>query len=44
VCAHPEQRLDPDLDPTLWHATLATVSLDVTAAAVDVRPGGPCGR
>ncbi len=40
VCAHP----DPRVEPLLRHATLATVSLDVTTASLDVRRGGPCGR
>jgi len=40
VCAHP----DRSLDPVLQHATLATVSLDVTARDLHVTPGGPCAR
>jgi isopenicillin-N N-acyltransferase-like protein len=40
VCAHP----DRSLDPTLWHATLATVAIDTRRGRLDVRPGGPCGH
>ena len=40
VCAHP----DESMDPVLWHATLATVSLDPAAGTLDVTPGGPCAR
>ncbi|HEX6246803.1 MAG TPA: C45 family peptidase [Nocardioidaceae bacterium] len=38
VCAHPDEQTDP----VLWHATLATVSLDVAAGTLHVTPGGPC--
>jgi len=38
VCAHP----DESTDPALWHATLATVRLDVAGRGLDVTPGGPC--
>jgi isopenicillin-N N-acyltransferase-like protein len=31
-------------DPVLWHRTLATVAIDVTAGTLDVRDGGPCGH
>ncbi len=40
VCAHP----DESLDPVLWQATLATVSLDVAGGTLDVTAGGPCAR
>jgi isopenicillin-N N-acyltransferase-like protein len=40
VCAHP----DESMDPLLWHATLATVSLDPVNGTLDVTPGGPCAR
>ncbi|HYO38748.1 MAG TPA: C45 family peptidase [Nocardioidaceae bacterium] len=40
VCRH--NFLDPD--PVLWHRTLATVAIDVTAGTLDVRDGGPCGH
>jgi isopenicillin-N N-acyltransferase like protein len=40
VCRHPLT----DTDPVLWHRTLATVSVDVTARTLDVRPDGPCGH
>jgi isopenicillin-N N-acyltransferase-like protein len=40
VCRHP----DTDTDPTLWHRTLATVSIDVHERTLDVRPDGPCGH
>ena len=40
VCAHPDQ----SMDPVLWHATLATVSLDLSSGTLDVTPGGPCAR
>jgi isopenicillin-N N-acyltransferase-like protein len=33
-----------DPDPTLWHRTLATVAIDVTARTLEVRDGGPCGH
>ena len=39
VCSHVDERTDP----SLWHRTLATVALDVTAGTLDVRPDGPCG-
>lgn len=38
VCAHP----DSGMDRVLQHGTLATVSLDVSAGALDVTRGGPC--
>jgi len=31
-------------DPLLWHRTLATVAIDVTARTLDVTDGGPCGH
>lgn len=40
VCAHP----DESMAPLLWHATLATVSLDPVNGTLDVTPGGPCAR
>ncbi|MGZ4633446.1 MAG: C45 family autoproteolytic acyltransferase/hydrolase [Nocardioides sp.] len=40
VCSHPEE----ELDPLLWHRTLATVALDVATGSLDVRDGGPCGE
>lgn len=38
VCAHP----DPSTEPVLWHATLATVALDVADLSLRVTSGGPC--
>jgi isopenicillin-N N-acyltransferase-like protein len=38
VCSHPDRRTDA----VLWHATLATVAIDVDAATLDVSVGGPC--
>ena len=40
VCAHP----DRSTEPLLWHATLATVAVDVAGCALDVTAGGPCAR
>ena len=40
VCAHP----DRSMDPLLWHATLATVAIDVANRSLDVSAGGPCAR
>jgi isopenicillin-N N-acyltransferase-like protein len=40
VCQHPLT----DTDPVLWHRTLATVAIDVSARTLDVRPDGPCGH
>jgi isopenicillin-N N-acyltransferase like protein len=40
VCQHPLT----DTDPVLWHRTLATVAIDVSTGALDVRPDGPCGH
>jgi hypothetical protein len=40
VCAHP----DRSMDPVLQHATLATVSVDVTGRGLTVTAGGPCAR
>ncbi len=40
VCAHP----DTSTDPVLWHATLATVALDVVDRTLHVTAGGPCAR
>lgn len=40
VCAHP----DLTTDPGTWHATLATVALDLATHTLDVTAGGPCGR
>lgn len=38
VCVHP----DPSGEPDLWHATLATVALDVAGRSLEVSAGGPC--
>lgn len=38
VCVHP----DPDAEPELRHATLATVAVDVAGRTLEVSPGGPC--
>lgn len=40
VCSHP----DRSTDPSLQHATLATVVLDVTSRSLQVSRGGPCAR
>ena len=40
VCRHPLT----DTDPVLWHRTLATVGIDVTARRLDVHEDGPCGH
>jgi isopenicillin-N N-acyltransferase-like protein len=40
VCAHP----DRSTEPVLWHATLATVALDVAERSLRVTAGGPCRR
>jgi isopenicillin-N N-acyltransferase-like protein len=40
VCAHP----DTSTDPVLWHATLATVAIDVVDRSLRVSAGGPCAR
>ena len=40
VCAHP----DPEMDPVLQHATLATVAVDAAASRLSATPGGPCSR
>jgi isopenicillin-N N-acyltransferase like protein len=40
ICAHP----DTTLDESIWHATLATVSIDTVAHRLDVTSGGPCAR
>jgi isopenicillin-N N-acyltransferase like protein len=40
VCVH----ADPETDPVLQHATLATVTLDVADARLHVTPAGPCAR
>lgn len=40
VCVHPDRRTEP----AMWHATLATVVVDVTDGSLGVVPGGPCAR
>ena len=40
VCAHPDRAMEP----ALWHATLATVVVDVEACELRVSRGGPCAR
>ncbi|MGZ4500500.1 MAG: C45 family autoproteolytic acyltransferase/hydrolase [Nocardioidaceae bacterium] len=40
ICAHP----DTSLPAELWHATLATVAVDVSAHTLAVSAGGPCAR
>lgn len=38
VCVHPDRRTEPEL----WHATLATVVLDVATGTLSAVAGGPC--